>query len=286
MLPESGSWFVAACTIYPRFVLGAAVVVALGFGALRTLTRGELRQGLMLGLFAFAGMILQNDGLQFTSASTSAFLTQLYVILIPAALALRLRRVPPWPVWVSGALVLAGVTVLARPDWRALRLGRGEWETMLCSLYFTGQILWLNRRRHAANRPLPVTAVMFLVVAAGGLALAFAAAPRAADVASLWTSPAWLGFTAALTLFCTIITYVIMNTWQPKITSTEAGLIYCIEPVFVSLLAMFLPAWFSAWGGVNYPNESAGASLLLGGGLITAANVLIQLRSSGLPEAP
>jgi len=37
----------------------------------------------LLGLFASAGMALQNDGLQFYAASTSAFLTQLYAILIP-----------------------------------------------------------------------------------------------------------------------------------------------------------------------------------------------------------
>ena len=65
------------------------------------------------------GMIFQNDGLQYTSASTSAFLTQIYAILIPLWLALRRRRLPPAVVWVSCVLVLAGVA-----DPRAVRLGR------------------------------------------------------------------------------------------------------------------------------------------------------------------
>ncbi|OYU99723.1 MAG: hypothetical protein CFE26_25155 [Verrucomicrobiales bacterium VVV1] len=69
-----------------------------------------------------------------------------------------------------------------------------------------------------------------------------------------------------------------MNAWQPKITATEAGLIYCVEPVFGSVMALVLPAIFSAWAGINYGNEVATWTLLVGGGLITAANVLIQLQ--------
>lgn len=283
VLPGSSSWFITASAIFPRFVLGAFAVGALCFGALRTLTRSEVRQGVGLGLFALTGMVFQNDGLQFTSASTSAFLTQLYAIMIPVFLAVRARRLPPWTVWVSSALVLAGVAVLARLDWRDLRLGRGELETLVCSVFFMGHILWLGRTEFISNRALPVTVVMFGVEAVAGLGMALFTAPHVADVLVPWTSVPWLGFTAALTLFCTIGSFTLMNKWQPKITSTEAGLIYCVEPVFVSVMALFLPARFSSWGGFNYPNEVATANLLLGGGLITAANILIQLRP--LPRA-
>jgi drug/metabolite transporter (DMT)-like permease len=91
-----------------------------------------------------------------------------------------------------------------------------------------------------------------------------------------WTSPAWLALTLALCLFCSIGAFSLMNACQPKISATEAGLIYCFEPVFVSLIALFLPAWLSGLAGISYPNETATWSLLLGGGLITAANLLVQ----------
>jgi len=41
-------------------------------------------------------------------------------------------------------------------------------------------------------------------------------------------------------------------------------------------MVLFLPGWFAGWAGIDYANERMTASLLLGGGLITAANVLIQ----------
>jgi drug/metabolite transporter (DMT)-like permease len=81
-----------------------------------------------------------------------------------------------------------------------------------------------------------------------------------------------------IVLFCTLGAFMLMSRWQRQVTATEAGLIYCAEPVFASALALFLPGWFSHWTGLDYPNEQLTARLLLGGGLITAANVLLQSR--------
>lgn len=278
LVPGGSSWFITASTMLPRFTLGAIVLGLICFRAVRTLTRSELRQGLGLGLSALAGMIFQNDGLQFTSASTSAFLTQFYAIMIPAWLALRARRSPSWVVWLCGALALAGMAVLARLDWHDLKLGRGEWETLISSVFYMGQILWLGRPEFAANRALPVTTLMFVVLATGSGVMSVALAPAGAPMLALWTDPTWLGYTLILTAACTLAAFTIMNKWQPFISTTEAGLLYCSEPVFTALLALFLPAWFSLWGGLNYRNEILGVNLLVGGGLITLANVLIQLK--------
>ncbi len=289
VLPGSGTWFVTVCTIAPRFVLAAVVLAAWQRGALLRLTRSEVRQAVGLGLFASAGMLFQNDGLQFTSASTSAFLTQVYAILIPVWVALRRRRRPPAVVWWSCVMVLAGVAILGRFDWRHFRFGRGEVETLISSLFFMGQILWLDRREFAGNRPVPVTFVMFVLEAVLFLLGAEILAPHAGDVPRLFVSGSWLGLTLLLTGFCTVAAFTLMNTWQPKISATEAGLIYCLEPVFASVLALFLPGWFSAWAGFAYPNETVTSRLLLGGALITGANVLIQWRgvlSARNPAAP
>jgi hypothetical protein len=43
-------------------------------------------------------------------------------------------------------------------------------------------------------------------------------------------------------------------------------------------MALFLPAWFSAWALINYANERATWTLLVGGGLITLANIVLQLK--------
>lgn len=278
VLPESSTWFITAYTVAPRFLLAAIVLLIFLGPKLRSFTRLEFKQGGLIGVTAGIGMLFQNDGLQFTSASVSAFLTQFYAIMIPTWIAWRSRRWPSVTVLACSVLVLAGVAILGRFDFQAMHLGRGEFETLLSSVFFMMQIFLLERKEFAANRALPVSLVMFGVQAGLFAGMAVLTAPSSAALLVPWTSGPWLGCTLTLTVFCTLGAYILMNSWQPKITATEAGLIYCVEPLFTSVLALFLPALLSAWGGFVYPNEQLTWHLLLGGGLITVANVLIQLR--------
>ncbi len=278
LLPQAGTWFSAIYTVAPRFLLAVLLMLALRPRDIWRATRGEWTQGVIIGLFSAAGMLFQNDGLQFTEASTSAFLTQFYAILIPVWIAVRARRTPGVVVWTCCALVLGGVAILGRFNWRELHLGRGEWETLLSSLFFMGQILTLERKEFAGNRPAQITFVMFATEAVVFAVLAGATAPDVAALITPWTSAPWLVFTGVLTVLCTYGSFSLMNAWQPKISATEAGLIYCIEPIFGSVMALFLPAIFSVWAGIAYDNETATWTLLVGGGLITLANVLLQVK--------
>src|SRR3954463_3174210 len=109
MLPEAGPWFAAIYTMAPRFLLAVLVLLAWRPRQVAQITRNEVKQGVVLGLFTAGGMFWQNDALQFTAASTSAFLTQCYAIIIPVWLAVRAWRNPGTRIWVCCALVLAGV---------------------------------------------------------------------------------------------------------------------------------------------------------------------------------
>jgi len=278
LVPEAGGWFSVLYAVAPRFLLATVVLLLWQRRAALTITRAEWYQGVGIGLFGCTGLLLQVDGLHYTAASTSAFLTQFYVILLPVWLAVRQRANPGARVWLSAALVLAGVAILGRFNWHELSLGRGEAETLLGSVFFMGQILWLQRRSFAGNRAGQITLVMFATHAVILSALALVAAPDLATLTRPWASPSWLGLTLILTIFCTLGSFSIMNAWQRKIPTTEAGLIYCVEPIFSSLMALFLPAIFSIWAGIAYANETLTWTLLVGGGLITFANILIQLR--------
>jgi drug/metabolite transporter (DMT)-like permease len=285
LLPDSSSWFVAALCVVYRFAIAALVLLVLSARTLTQLTRLELEQGLGLGLFGGVGILLQVDGMAYTSASSSAFLTQCYCLWIPAWVAWRQKSRPPARVFVSCALVMIGVAALADVDWQQARLGRGEWETLAASLIFTGQILWLERPLYAGNNVRHFSLVMFVVMAGVAVPVAVATTRRWGDWLQAYRSAPTLGFLGILVFFCTCGAYMLMNRWQRRVTATEAGLVYCLEPVFATAFALFLPAWFSNWAAVRYPNEKLSASLLVGGGLITAANVLLQIPTSATGPA-
>jgi drug/metabolite transporter (DMT)-like permease len=279
LVPAAGSWFFTALDVMCRFGSAGVIMLLLSLPTLRQLTRRELEQGLGLAVFGAGGILFQMDGLAqpHTAASTSAFLTQCYALLIPLWVAARQRRWPAPRVLVSCVLVLAGVAVLSQLHWRDLRLGRGELETIIASVLFTGQILWLEKPVYAGNNVNHFSSVMFLAMALFSAPLAALTAPQAADWLHAWQSGPALGFLGLLVVFSTLGGYMLMNHWQPRVTATEAGLIYCIEPVFASCLALFLPGWFSRWAGIDYPDETLTFNLLTGGGLITLANVLLHV---------
>ena len=78
-----------------------------------------------------------------------------------------------------------------------------------------------------------------------------------------------------------------MNHWQQRLAACQASLIYACEPLITSVFTLFIPAWLSRLAAVNYPNETIGARLLLGGGLVIAANLLVLWRAAkSAPAVP
>jgi drug/metabolite transporter (DMT)-like permease len=278
LLSGAGSWFLTSLSVLYRFGLAGLLLLLCTARRMNTITRREAEQGLVLAGFGGLGILFQMDGLSYTAASTSAFLTQGYCIFIPLWLALVNRRRPTGKQGVCILLVVAGVAVLAGVRPGALKLGRGELETLLASLLFTGQIIALEHERYAGGRPGLFSTVMFAAMAGLCGPVVWATAPSAAACLRVFATPATAGMLAVLVVFCTLGAYTVMNTWQPFVSATEAGLIYCLEPVLASLLALFLPFWLSRWAGMNYANEHLTMRLVLGGGLITAANGLLQSR--------
>jgi drug/metabolite transporter (DMT)-like permease len=277
VMPEESSWFATGLQGALRFLVAGLVMVILSWPELRTLKLRELSQGIWLGVFGGAGMILQVDGLAYTPASTSSFLTQTYCILVPIYHAIVARRLPRPIQVLATAGVIAGIMILSKIDWTQIRIGRGELETLLSTFFFTGQILVLDARCFFHNRTKTVSSIMFLVT---GLVFAAVAILTNHSFDSYKLAAGITGqfyLIGILVLFCTLGSFNLMNRCQKYIPSSDAALIYTLEPVSTSLCATFLPAWLGRLVGVEYDNEPVTFTLLLGGGLILAANLLMQV---------
>lgn len=284
-VPDGGSVFASASVLFWRFGVSALLVGLFLGRQLRRITSLEWKQGVVVGVLGSFGLLLQVDGLAYTEASTSAFLTQGYCVLIPLYLAVRRRRSPPIAVWIACALAIAGAAILVGMRWDHLHLGRGEWETLVGSVFFSAQILWVDDRRFAGNDTLRWSFVMFATMAVCGLGIALGAGPRLGATLQVYASgAAWL-LIGVLVLGCTLVSFLLMNRWQRELPATEAGLLYCTEPVFTSVVSLVLPAWISQLTGLPYANEQLTWRLLAGGALILGANVWLQIRGSDTPSS-
>ena len=273
LAPAASEWWLTAQSLAARFGLATLVAAILYRRQLRQIRWPEWKLGLGLGVLNGGGMIFQMTGLGHTQASTSAFLTSAFVIIIPAGLAIQRRHWPSRVLIVSCALVVVGLSILSRMDWRQFHLGAGEQLTLLSAVNFSGAILWLARTEFVATDKCATTVIMFATTAVMfGPALAW---PGQNPGAIYQSGAVWI-LLIGLVAFCTVLAFTLMNMWQPHLAPTHAGLIYCAEPVFASACALGLPAWLAQLGHVDYANETLTASLLIGGSLITLANGLAQ----------
>lgn len=284
--PGASSLFLSFLCVALRFTSAGILLGASCIGSRPWFTRLEWEQGLGIGVMGGIGLVLQMDGMAYTLASTSAFLTQAYCVVIPIWVSLLNRMFPAPRVVGACALTLAGAAVLAGLGTDGFRFGRGEWETLAGSLSFTGQILWLERPRYRVNRARHATVIMFLALAATAWPFAFLLAPAGRPVGVAYANVASVGLFALLVGLCTLVTFPLAVAWQPKVSATQAGLLYCTEPIFTSVVALFVPGWLSRLAGIDYANEHLTPNLVLGGLLILGANAWLVLRPPPSLPAP
>ncbi len=274
-MPGTSTLFLASWLQFARFGLGALMLAPLLIGKSRP-SPNEMWQGAKLAFWGGTAMWLQADALAYVDASVSAFLTQAYCVILPLWACLRRRRWPAARLVVATILVTVGGGIFSGIRLDQFSLGRGELETLAAAVLFCFQILALENPTYRENRGLPVSFVMFLGIAILFIPITLVSSPGLAECLTAGASGKAMTLVAALALFCSVGAYLLMNTWQPRVAATDAGLIYTTEPVFTAIYVMFLPILLGNFIGVPYPNESITGALLLGGGLILSANILMQ----------
>ena len=273
--PHVSDSALAAADVAIRFALAALFLLPVYGRQLADVNWREWSQAIGLALFAAGGLYSQTLGLAWTDASIAAFLTQLYALIVPLIVAVRDRRFPSLRVIVACVMVLGGAAMLSPGLLRHFTLGSGELVIILGTVFMASQIVWVERPLYVENRPGVVTLIMFAILAGMFAAGYFIVGGTAHVAGQLFGTPPLWTLTLALVLLCTVFNFLIMNAWQRCVSATEAGLIYCIEPVIATLLSGFLPGWISRYASISYMNETLTWSLLAGGVLIVGATVLV-----------
>lgn len=249
--------------MFLRFLLGTALVL----GCLVILRRGisrdaaTLRMSAVATIFLFLGFSLQTVGLGYTTVSNSAFITVLYVVLVP----LFLRRFDGLT-WLSAALAVAGLWLLIDPR---VTLNLGDLLTLGCAVAFAGHISCLERFTRERD-PLSLFVWQMLFMTAAMLP------------AMAWEGPVSGGFAPSRLLFMALAVNGVLATgafavqvWaQRRLPAQRVALIFSLEPVF------------AAWLAWHFLSESPGGMAWLGSGLILAAVLIGTVPRAAAPAGP
>ncbi len=238
-----------------RFATAAIAVGLLSLRSLRGLTRLELKAGVMIGIAIAFGYSLQTWGLQSISSSKSAFITAMYVPLVPLLQWLCLGRMPGLMSCVGIMLAFIGLILLAGPDGNLLALGAGEIITLAGALAIAAEIILIS----AWAGKVDVRRVTVVQLATASLVAFTMMIPAGESVPSF--SPGLLVVALGLGIFSAII-QVVMNWAQRSVSPTRATVIYTGEPVWAGI--------FGRMAGERLPMLALlGAAFIIAGVLVS-----------------
>ncbi len=247
-----------------RYVV-AAVLLLLVFGRHLARERGRphlVRDGLVLGALNALGLTFQLVGQVYTTASKSAFITSLYMPMVPL-LGLVLYRQPSQRLQLFAVgIATVGLGLLTFPS-DGSALNPGDLLTIVSALIYAVTILETSRRssRHDSKTltfaQVIATTACFSVVLLGALALRPLVGLDLTSLRQPMNVGAALGvlYMAALG---TVVTFLLQNWALPRMHVTHATIIFSLEAPVATLIGLISDG-AEEWPGMR----GAGGGLLM-----------------------
>ncbi|WP_133630603.1 DMT family transporter [Enterobacter sp. OV724] len=211
-----------------RFATAAIAVALISLKTLRGLTLVELKAGVVIGISIAMGYSLQTWGLQTIPSSKSAFITAMYVPLVPLLQWLCLGRMPGLMSCIGIVLAFIGLILLAGPGDSLLVMGPGEIITLIGAVAIAAEIILIS----AWAGKVDVKRVTVVQLATASLVAFIAMVPAGESVPAM--SPGLVIVALGLGIFSAII-QVTMNWAQRSVSPTRATVIYTGEPVWAGI---------------------------------------------------
>lgn len=214
-------------------------------------------KGLGVGMFLGTATWAQAMGMETVTVDQVAFITALYVIMVPVAIAVMKRRRPSWLVLAVALTSLLGVAILIGNF--TLHLAMGTLWSFVAAVLATGQIIATAKVSRLMDT-LELTVVETIgatLTLALGLALQAAYHPDVLRGFGDWSWVTWgrLGF---LGLLGTLVACWLQIWGQSKISASEAALAFNVEPVWTAVFAWSILRQTLGWV------QMTGALLILG----------------------
>jgi len=211
--------------------------------------------GALTGTFLFAGYLFQTQGLRFTTAPKSAFITGLTSVMVPLLVALVYRNRPQVSE-LAGVLVATAGMGLMSLQGDIGSIGKGDLLTFFCAIGFAAHIVTLGHfSEHVRFELLSIGQV-------GAAALWALALFGWVEQPRLEWRPVVVYAILVTGLLATALAFTLQAWAQQYTTSTRTALIYMLEPVFA-----WMTSYFLAGQGLS-GRAAAGAVLILGGVLL------------------
>ena len=248
-----------------RFTIAAAALTLIMFPKLRNLTRRDWTSGAVLGFFLFTAHAVQTIGCQYTTAGKNAFLTTIYVIIVPFLHWIMNRKRPSGYAMTAAMIAVVGIGLLSLQGGDA-GVNIGDVLTVICGFLFAVHIVYIDRYTESQD-PIILTVMQMIFAAIFSWILApicDGGFPATAFQSEVVTGMLYLG------LLSTMVGFLLQNVGQKYTAPSTASLLLSFESVFGVLFS------------VIFLQEQLTLRMLFGCGLMFFAVVLVETRLSFL----
>lgn len=229
-----------------RFSIAGVLLGLIYFKKLKKINKKTFIQGVWIGVFLFLAYVLQTVGLVYTTAGKNAFLTTIYVMIVPFIHWIISKKRPDSYSLAAAVIAMIGVGLISLNSDFSVNIG--DFLTLLCGFAFAMQIVLINRYTEQSD-PILLTVLQLLTAAV----LSWIIAPITEGGFPI-QGLRWETVTAVMYLgiFSTLIGFLLQTVCQKYLPPTTASLLLSFESVFGVLFSvLFLAEQISLKTGVG-----------------------------------
>lgn len=226
--------FPPAAIIAMRYTIASVITGVVFRKHLRGLTRGDIQRGAFVGLMLSLAYIVQTIGLTYTTAGKNAFLTTVYVLLVPFGCCVLFRQKLKKENFIAAGLMVAGIGLLSL-DGETGGLNIGDALTLLAGALFAAHIIAVDRCQKKTN-----TYALIVLQFAFSAGYAFLYVMLFERDLPLDFNAGSVGGLLYLAIFSTTIAMSLQNIGQSMAPASHAAILLALESVFGAAFSCLL----------------------------------------------
>ena len=209
-----------------RFTIATIFLAVVFWKKLKKINRVVVREGLILGVLLFISYVLQTEGCKYTTAGKNAFLTTVYIVIVPFLYWIIARKRPKGYAFLAAFLALVGIGLLSLQG--DFGINYGDVLTLLCGFVFAGHLVGISSFTKKSDPILLTILQMFFTAVFSWIGTIFAGGELGAIAMSseLITSMLYLG------VLSSAVGFLLQTVSQKHVTPSNAALLIATESIF------------------------------------------------------
>ena len=223
-----------AAIIALRYAIASALAALLFRKHLKGLTRGDIARGAFVGLMLGSAYVVQTIGLSYTTAGKNAFLTTVYVLLVPFGCYALFKQKLSKSNFIAAGMMMLGIGCLSL-DGESGGLNIGDILTLCCGVLYAAHIISIDRCQKKTDMfALIVLQFAFAAVTALAYHLLF---EREMPIAFTRGS---VGGLLYLSVVSSMFAMSLQNIGQSMAPASHASILLSLESVFGAAFSCLL----------------------------------------------